>query len=98
MFSHVVLFWTDPANAGAADELLAGTKILKSIPGIQQFHAGKMVSSHRPVVDQSYQVGLNILFSSKEAERAYQTHPTHLEFVEKYAKPLAKKVVVYDFE
>ena len=98
MFSHVVMFWTDPANPTAADELLAGTKILKPIPGIQQFHAGKMVPSHRAVVDQSYQVGLNITFSSKEAEREYQTHPIHLEFVEKYAKPLAKKVLVYDFE
>ena len=25
MFSHVVIFWTDPANPKAADELLAGT-------------------------------------------------------------------------
>jgi Stress responsive A/B Barrel Domain len=49
-------------------------------------------------VDQSYQVGLNITFSTKEAERDYQTHPLHQEFVEKYAKRLAKKLVVYDFE
>ena len=52
----------------------------------------------RPVVEQSYQVALNITFPSKQAEQAYQTHPQHLEFVEKYVKPLVKKVVVYDFE
>ena len=92
MFSHVVIFWTDPTIPTAADELVAGTKILKGIPGVQQLHAGKMVPSHRPVVDQSYQVGLNIFFSTKDAERDYQTHPIHLEFVEKYAKRLAKKV------
>jgi len=24
MFSHIVVFWTDPANPNAADELIAG--------------------------------------------------------------------------
>jgi hypothetical protein len=98
MFSHVVIFWTDPAIPTAADELLAGTKMLKGIPGVQQLHSGKMAPSHRPVVDQTYQVGLNVIFTSKEAEREYQAHPIHLEFVEKYAKRLVKKLVVYDFE
>jgi hypothetical protein len=39
-----------------------------------------MVPSHRDVVDQSYQVALNLQFASKEAEQAYQVHPLHLEF------------------
>ena len=99
MFSHIVVFWTDHANPGAADELLAGAnQLLKDIPGMVHFHIGKMSPSPRPVVEQSYQVGLNITFPSKQAEQAYQTHPQHLEFVEKYVKRLVKKVVVYDFE
>ena len=57
-----------------------------------------MVGSHRPVVDQSYQVALNIGFTSQQAQDAYQVHPQHLQFVEHCAKPFAKKVVVYDFE
>ena len=57
MFSHVVVFWTNPANLKAADELLAGmNKYLLPIPGVLHYHAGKMVPSHRPVVEQSYQV------------------------------------------
>ncbi|HEY1662142.1 MAG TPA: Dabb family protein [Verrucomicrobiae bacterium] len=99
MFSHIVVFWTDPANPNAADELLAGAqKLLKDIPGVTQFHAGKMVSSPRLVVEQSYQVALNLLFTDKEAEQKYQAHPQHVEFVEKYVKRLMKKIVVYDFE
>ena len=99
MFSHVVIFWTDPENKEAADQLIAGAKrYLKEVPGILFFHVGKMASSHRPVVDQTYQVALNVTFPSKQAQDAYQTHPLHLEFVEKVFKPLCRKVVVYDFE
>lgn len=99
MFSHVVIFWSDPANSKATDELLAGmNKYLRPIPGVLQFHAGRMVPSHRPVVEQSYQVALNLVFAGKQAQDDYQAHPLHVEFVEKVLKPLVKKVTVYDFE
>jgi hypothetical protein len=99
MFSHIVIFWTDLANPNATDELLAGAnKLLKNIPGVLQFHVGKMTPSHRPVVEQSYQIALNLIFPNKKAQDDYQVHPQHVEFVEKYVKRLVKKVVVYNFE
>jgi hypothetical protein len=99
MFSHVVIFWTDPNNPKAADELVAGAnKYLKSIPGILHFHVGKMAPSHRSVVDHTYQVALNVIFADKKSQDEYQVHPLHIEFVEKVFKPVCKKVVVYDFE
>ena len=99
MFSHVVIFWTDPAQPNAVDELVAGAnKYLKEIPGVLQFHIGRMSPSPRPVVEQSYQVALNLVFPSKQAEQVYQIHPQHLEFVEKVFKRTCKKVLIYDFE
>ena len=99
MFSHVVIFWTDPAQPNAADELVEGAhKYLKDIPGIEHFHVGRMAGSERPVVDQTYQVALNTVFADKRAQDAYQVHPQHIEFVEKVFKRVCKKVVVYDFE
>jgi hypothetical protein len=99
MFSHVVILWTDPSKPTAADELIAGAeRYLRPIAGIVGFHVGKMIPSHRPVVEQSYQVGLNVTFVSKQAQDAYQVDPLHIEFVEKVLKPVCKKVVVYDFE
>jgi len=99
MFSHVVIFWTKPDKANSADELIAGAeKYLKPIPGVLHFHIGRMVGSHRPVVDQTYQVALNLVFPSKKAQDDYQVHPMHIEFVEKAFKPNCAKVVVYDFE
>lgn len=98
MFSHVVIFWTDPEQPKAADELLAGIQeYLRDIPGVVHFHAGRMASSPRPVVDQSYQVGLNLVFPDKAAQDAYQVHPRHVEFVEKVFKRVCKRVVIYDF-
>jgi hypothetical protein len=99
MFSHVVIIWTDPAKPEAVADLIAGAeRYLRPIPGIVGFHAGRMVGSHRPVVDQTYQVALNVTFPNKQAQDDYQTHSLHLEFVEKVLKPVVKRVLVYDFE
>lgn len=98
MLSHVVIFWTDENLPQAADDLVAGAQTyLKDIPGLLHFHVGKMVPSHRPVVNQTYQVALNIVFPDKPAEEAYQAHPRHIEFVEKVFKKCCKGVMVYDF-
>ena len=99
MLSHCVIFWVkSDAPADAVEVLLAGCHTyLKDLPGVVHFHAGKMVPSYREVVDQTYQVGLNVVFTDKAAEEAYQIHPTHLEFVEKVFKPLCEKAVIYDF-
>ena len=98
MCSHVVIFWTDPAQPEAAAAVVAGAKkFLQPIPGLTHFHVGTMVGSARPVVDQSYQVALNTVFTSKEAQDEYQVHPLHLEFIAQCVKPFVKKVVVYDF-
>lgn len=99
MFSHIVIFWTKPEIPDAADKLVEGAKkYLQGVPGMVHFHVGKMVPSHRSVVDQSYQVGLNIVFTDKQAQDNYQEHPLHIEFVEKVFKPNCSKVVVYDFQ
>jgi hypothetical protein len=99
MFSHVVIFWTFPDKPTAPDELMVGARhYLAGIPGVHNFHVGKMVRSHREVVDQSYQVALNLQFETKQAQDEYQVHPLHLEFVEKVFKGNCHRAVVYDFE
>lgn len=97
--SHIVVFWADPANPAAADELVAGAKkYLPTIPGVEFIHVGKMVTSPRPVVEQTYSVALNMVFKDQASQDAYQVHPRHIEFVEKVFKKYATKVVIYDFE
>ena len=66
MFSHVVIFWTDPAKPNSTADLCAGAeKYLRPIPGVLSFHLGRMVGSHRAVVDQTYQLALNLVFADK---------------------------------
>jgi hypothetical protein len=99
MFSHVVIFWTNPTKPEAADAVVAGgEKFLRTIPGLTHFHIGKMVGSVRPVVDQTYQVALNTAFANKAAHDAYQVHPQHLEFIANCVKPYVQKIAVYDFQ
>lgn len=99
MFSHVVIFWTDPSNPKATDELIAGAeRYLKPIPGMLHFHVGRMVPSPRPVVEQSYQVALNTVFPSQEAREAYRAHSRHKQFEEEVLRKTYRKCVVYDFE
>ena len=99
MFSHVVIFWTKPEVANATENLLAGAEeYLKDIPGVRHYHCGAMAGSHRDVVDQTYQVALNLVFDDLVTQDVYQEHPRHLEFVEKVFKPNCARVVVYDFE
>ena len=98
MLSHVVIFFTKPELPTAADELIAGcATYLQDIPGVVHYHVGRMVPSHRPVVDQSYQVALNLVFPDKAAEEAYQIHPRHVEFVENVFKRVCERAVIYDF-
>jgi len=99
MFSHAVIFWTKEGVENATEDLLAGIeKYLKPIPGVVSFHAGRMAPSHRDVVDQTYQVGLHILFADKATQDEYQTHPLHIEFVETVFKRVCDRVIVYDFQ
>lgn len=99
MFSHIVIFWTDPNNPAAVDNIIAGTnEYLRPIPVVRNLHVGRMATSPRTdVVEQSYQVALNITFDSKADQDAYQVHPLHLDFVAKCASNW-KRVLVYDFE
>jgi hypothetical protein len=99
MFSHIVIFWANPDVPNAAEEILAGAeKYLRPVPGVRLFHCGRMATSPRTdVVDQTFQVALNLTFDSKADQDAYQVHPSHLEFVKHCAKNW-KRVVVYDFE
>ncbi len=98
MFSHIVIWWTDPAKPEAADEMIAGAnKYLKELPGVLFFHIGKMVATPRYCVDNSYQVAMTMVFPDKAAHDLYLKQPLHGEFVEKCFKRLCVRDLVYDY-
>ena len=98
MFSHIVIFWTKPEVENSEQRLIDGlNRYLPDIPGVISMHVGKCAPSDRPVVDQSYQIALNITFKNKIVQDEYQVHPQHVEFVEIVFKEVCDKVVIYDF-
>jgi hypothetical protein len=98
MFTHCVLFWlkdgmTDAQQADFATAL----RPLTTIPTVVNGTVGTPAATNRPVVDRSYTWGLMVTFEDAGGHDVYQTHPTHLAFLEAWKAQFAK-VVVYDFE
>ena len=94
---HVVLVWQKrPGNAADRQAILAATKELRVIPGVKFLDAGTALASDRPIVDDSFDVGLTIRFDSAQSLHAYETHPLHVKKVTEVLKPLSRKILVYD--
>lgn len=98
MITHVVIFWTDKGQSELATQIEKGAQeLLSQIAEAQNLRIGQPVPSLRGNVDDSFAVALSMDFVDQAAANAYQTHPKHVEFVEKYVKPYAKRTLVYDF-
>ena len=98
MITHVVVFWTDKPQDEHRAKLLEGAeRLLATIPGVSNFRYGPALASSRAAVDDSFAMAISMDYTSHEAGATYQSHPQHIEFVEQYVKPLAKRFVVYAF-
>ena len=95
---HVVLVWLkEPGNAAHRARVIETTRGFSTIPGVDEIRVGESVPSHRPSVDDSFDIGLYIIFSSTEALQAYLSHPEHKTAQRTILRPLVEKVVIYDF-
>ncbi len=95
-FMHQVYFWLKhPEKLADCKRFEEGLQLLVTIPEIKLYHWGKAVPSNRDVVDDSFSYSYLAVFDSPTDQETYQTHPTHLKFIEEYGD-LWEKVVVYD--
>jgi hypothetical protein len=97
MLIHSVYFWfkTD-ADPQLVAEFEAGLRRLCAIPQIKQAYYGRPEQTPaRPVIDQTYAWALVEHFDSLAEHDAYQAHPLHHEFLERFEKTW-EKVQVYD--
>lgn len=96
---HVVLVWLkQPGNHEHIQQVVEVSNQLKEIPYIQEMRIGKSIPSDRAIVDDSFDVGLYMIFANQEDMQRYLVHPDHKNAVKKVLKPLASKIQVYDFE
>ncbi len=98
MFTHVVLFWIKPtAPADMQQQMIDDCNtLLAKIPGVRHLTVGKPAMTPRPVVDNSYHVGLCVILDDSAGHDAYQAHPLHAEFLGKYRQQW-QALKVYDF-
>jgi hypothetical protein len=95
-FVHHVYFWfKKPITAETRKRFELALRKLVTIETIAEKHLGIPASTKRSVVDRSYSYSLLLTFKNKEDQDIYQTHPTHLQFIEE-CNDLWEKVVVYD--
>lgn len=85
-FAHDVYFELKEDSAENRAALVDGCwKQLAHIEGIRSFAAGTREESlDRGVNDVGYDVSLHVLFDDMKSHDAYQVHPSHLEFVERF--------------
>lgn len=95
--AHYVLFWLNPDLSESEIEDFANFfEELRPIPGIKSLHYGRPAATNpRDVVDNSFTYNLLVYFDSMEEIDVYETHPIHLEAIEKYSK-FWNRVVVHD--
>jgi hypothetical protein len=94
---HHVFFWLkNPGSETDRKQLIEGLETLRAIKEVKQLLIGVPASTvKREVVDNSFDVSELMYFDSTVDQDAYQTHPVHNAFVEKYSH-LWEKVLVYD--
>ncbi len=97
VIAHYVLFWlNEDLSEQEVSDFSAFFEELKTIPEIKTLHYGRAAATHpRDVVDNSFTYTLLVYFDSMDDLNVYETHPVHLEAIEKYSK-YWNKVVVHD--
>jgi hypothetical protein len=96
LFVHHVFFWlNEPENKVIRNKFETALKKLVTVGTIVDYHLGIPATTNREVIDTSYTYSLLVIFKNKDDQDIYQTHPTHLKFIEDCGE-LWKKVVVFD--
>jgi hypothetical protein len=80
---HNVYFKLKESTPEGREKLLAACrKYLTGHTGTAYFAVGTVADLDRPVNDRDWDVNLCVIFESRAAHDAYQTHQRHLKFIE----------------
>ena len=97
--SHVVLCWLkEPGNTAHRDQIIEISRTFKDIPGVLKVSAGEVIASDRPIVDDSFDVGILVIVPDAKSLQEYLHHPIHQNAKRDILLPLVEKVLVYDFK
>lgn len=97
MIVHSVYFTLKPDAAPALrDAMPAALRALAAIPGVRNLRVGTPAPvPARPVLDTAYDFALILETDSPATLAAYQAHPEHQAFLQKFS-PCWERVRVFD--
>ncbi len=96
---HIVLVWLkEPGNPEHRQQIIDASREFETIPGVIDVSVGEVVLSDRPIVDDSFDVGLYLTFSSVDAMNIYLADDRHQQALREVFRPLSERYVVYDFQ
>ncbi len=97
MLVHTVYFYLkDEVTESQAAAFAEDVKTLGGIETVKHIWVGTPAATpERPVIDNSYGVGLTTVFDSLADHDVYQVHELHLSFIARN-KDLWAKVQIYD--
>ena len=96
---HIVLVWLkEPGNPEHRQRIVAATREFEAIPGVIDVSVGEVAPSDRPIVDDSFDVGLYLTFSSVDAMNTYLADDRHQQALREIFRPLSERYIVYDFQ
>ncbi len=95
MLVHNVLFWLkEDLSESQLQNFKSGLESLKLIDSESCF-IGTPAITDRPAIDRSYSFCLTVIFADMVAHDAYQVHPLHKDFLNKF-NTFWNKVLIYD--
>lgn len=96
--NHVVLLWLkEDVSEAVVRRIIEETEKLEEISEVENLNIGRSMPSDRKIVDDSFDIGIHMVFSSRDAMLKYLRDKQHVHFVNKWIKPNIQKIVVYDF-
>lgn len=98
MVRHIVMWTLNPEQKANADKITSDlSKKFKALVGV--IDGLKEVEFGRNYNDSKLDLVLNCVFQSREAEKAYQTHPAHVAIKNVvHSLVCARECVDYDFQ
>lgn len=94
---HAVFFWMkNPHSTSDRQKLVDAIERLRAIECIEHIAHGRALASDRPVVDDSFDLGLLVRFKNAADLHSYEKDPRHMKEVHEVLLPLTKKIQVYD--
>ena len=95
----MVLCWLkEPGNTEHRDQIINISRTFKKIPGVLEVRVGEVIESNRPIVDDSFDVGIVVIVPDSKRQQEYLDHPIHQDANRDILLPLVEKVLVYDFK